>query len=67
MKILNLAIAFALLAVVGTVIFFFSAAPGTGLFLIIVGEIGAWVCCEVDRRYWDRQPTEIGTIRSRGR
>lgn len=43
MQLLNLAIAFALLALVGLVPFL-TGEPELGLFLIIVGELGAFVC-----------------------
>lgn len=49
MKLLNLAIAFALLAVAGLIIMF-SGYGAEGIGLILLGELGAWACVHADEQ-----------------
>lgn len=49
MKLLNLAIASALLAVAGLIVMF-AGLGAEGIMLILIGELGAWVCVHADQQ-----------------
>ena len=50
MRLLNLAIAFAVLGLVGLGIMFFTTEAAEGIMLILIGELGAFVCVYEDQR-----------------
>lgn len=54
MQLLNLAIAFAVLAIVGLIVMF-AGHGAEGIALILIGELGAWACIHADERQQRRK------------
>jgi len=49
MYLLHIAVAFAVLAVIGLIVFF-TISPLTGILMILAGEVGAFISIHIDQR-----------------